>query len=134
LWKPLQDAVKEGGYTLVIRGQRNSETHKSTTRSGHIEDGVEYWFPLENWSEGAVREFLDERRVPLPEHYSWFNSSLDCATCTAYLAQNKGKLAWMQHRHPALAQRLARKLHFVHSAAMNEILHIRETLGELDAA
>ena len=134
LWEPLQEAVDVGGYTLIIRGQRNSETHKSTIRSGHMEAGREYWFPIEAWSEAEVRTFLDTKQVPLPAHYKWFNSSLDCASCTAYLAENKGKLAWMQHAHPEQAQRLVRKLHFVHSAAMREIGHLREVIGEYHAA
>jgi len=128
LWQPLLDAVKGLGATLVIRGQRTSDKHKSTIRSGHIEAGIEYWFPLEGWSEKQVLSFLTEEGVALPEHYRYFNSSLDCAGCTAYLAEHKGKLAWMQKRHPELAARLWKRLEYVKSGVDAELQHLQEEL------
>lgn len=133
IWEPLHQAVKAGGYTLVIRGQRNAEAKKSTIRSGHREDGVEYWFPLEDWSDLDVLEFLAEQDVKLPLHYGYFNSSLDCMTCTAYLADNKGKERYLLERHPLAAERLEAKLALLDASVSEELSNIWQAREALRA-
>lgn len=133
IWDPMYQAVKAGGYTLVIRGQRNAEAKKSTIRSGHREDGLEYWFPLEEWSDLDVREFLAEQGVELPAHYAYFNSSLDCMTCTAYLADNVGKGKYLLERHPLAAERLGIKLALIDASVSEELANIWQAREALHA-
>lgn len=134
LWKPLEAALVLSKATLCIRGQRNSEAKKGTVRSGEIHAGIEYWFPLENWAEKEVLAYLREEGVPLPAHYSWFNSSLDCMTCTAYLVENRGKAAYLAEKHPEAARRLKERLRQIKVAVMLETAHIHDALEELNAA
>lgn len=100
LFKPLYEAVKEYGATLVIRGQRLSEDLHSPIKSGDIIDGVQYYFPIENWSEKDVFEYLAENEIDIPEYYDHVGHSLDCATCTGFLDSSKDKIAYIKKNHP----------------------------------
>ena len=117
LWEPMNRAVKELGATMVIRGQRNAEAVKSPIRSGFFHDDIEYLFPIQDWDDDTVREYLHSEGVVLPDNYAWMNSSLDCKHCTAYLFENQGKFRYMKRKHPDLAQKVARILaHHVYAA------------------
>ncbi len=100
LFKPLHDAVIAYGATLVIRGQRLSEDLHSPIRSGDIIDGVEYFFPLEDWSEEQVFNYLEENEIGIPDYYKHVAHSLDCTTCTGFLDSSKDKIAYLKEKHP----------------------------------
>jgi len=91
-WKPMADLVIQGGYTGVIRGQKDADKLKSPVRSGHVVDGVEYLYPIESWTDLDVFEFLGEERLPA-SYKRGLASSLDCINCTAYTIDNPGKAA-----------------------------------------
>lgn len=128
IWKPMQDATMALGATLVIRGQRNSDDRKSPIRSGHQENGVTYWFPLEDWTEQRVREYLASQDVPLPTHYDYVNSSLDCWSCTAYMDDNAGRMRYMKERHPEMWKRYRPMLKTVVDAVRDELAPAQNAL------
>lgn len=85
LWQPLNQAIKESGTTLVLRGSKGTDEHVSVP-TGTVHEGVEYVNPLWDWSDSQVFQYLDSMAVPLPLQYQHgCNTSLDCATCTAWL-------------------------------------------------
>jgi len=91
MWKPVEDFVIHGGYDGVIRGQKSVDRLKNPMPSESVVGGVEYFYPLENWSRKDVLNFLGEDR--LPESYKrGLKVSLDCMTCTAYLRDNPGRM------------------------------------------
>lgn len=128
IWMPMHRAMMEGKFTLVLRGQRNSERRKGFIRSGHVEDGIEYYFPLENWSEADVRTFLQANSIDLPHHYNWFNTSGDCMNCSAYLDENKGKLEYLEEYHPLVAKEVVHRLQYIRRAALTELKHLDNVL------
>lgn len=130
IWEPLQQATQLCGATLVIRGQRNAEAKKSPVRSGDVIDGVEYLFPIEDWSGEQVRDYLIQQSVELPEHYRQFDSSLDCWNCSAYLQENVGKLDYLRTHHADKARELERRIRFIGDAVQQEQMHIEQFLGE----
>ena len=99
VWIPMGAIMKQIGATEVIRGQRNAERLKSTIRDGHVEDGITYRFPIQDWSEEQVRAFLSERGA-LPEYYQHIETSLDCWNCTAYLEEKASHVRYLRDRHP----------------------------------
>ncbi len=129
LWKPAQDAIKALGATVVIRGQRNTDSRKSPIRSGHIEDGVKYLFPIQDWTEKQVRDYLTSQGVELPPHYAYFNSSLDCWNCTAYMDHNVGRAKHMREKHPDLWWQYKPMLSSVVNAVRDELRHAELALG-----
>lgn len=100
LWMPMNEAMKQLGAKIVIRGQKNSDRLSSPIRSGAVVDGIEYQFPLEDWTDEDVYAFLKEQGVSLPPNYERMNTGLDCWNCTAYLSENVGKFGYMRERHP----------------------------------
>lgn len=90
MWMPMAQAMKDGGFTGVIRGQKLADDLKSSLRSGAIVDGIEYLFPIESWSDSQVFAFLGDR---VPGFYKrGLPSSQDCANCTGYV---KSHAAWI---------------------------------------
>jgi len=75
---PIHQAMANLEATLVIRGQRRSESRRAPIRSGHQENGVTYWFPIETWTDDQVFDYLRKQAVEIPKHYQYTKVSLDC--------------------------------------------------------
>lgn len=100
LWAPLKEALKEWGATVVIRGQKRADARRIPLPNGAVVEGIEYRFPLEDWSDERVLAYLERKGVPLPDNYQQMSTGLDCWNCTAYLQENAGKLEYLE-RYPA---------------------------------
>jgi phosphoadenosine phosphosulfate reductase len=130
IWRPLDRASRGIGATVIVRGQRNSETLKSPVRSGYIENGVKYVFPIEDWTEAQVLEYLDREGVPLPKHYGYFNSSLDCGHCTGYLSENVGRMRYLRAHHLAVHEEVQKRLGKIMYVAASELQHVADAIKE----
>jgi phosphoadenosine phosphosulfate reductase len=100
--RPLMEAAKEYGITRLIRGQRDSESHKSPSRHGSVVEGITFLHPIENWSDEQVYSLILAHRGELPEHFKIKHSSLDCYDCTAYVKHSHDRVNWMKEKHPEL--------------------------------
>ena len=118
---PMQARMIEDGVTLVIRGQRTQEAAKSTVRSGAVDAGVEYLFPIEDWSGEDVRAYLADKPISLPENYADMDTSLDCWSCTAYLKDNIGKRRYMKRRHPEMYRVVSERLAVISRETQREV-------------
>lgn len=126
IWAPLAEATRDLGATVVIRGQRRTESRYSPMRSGDSENGVTYVFPIEDWSAEQVRAYLARVSVRLPEnYYAMVDTSLDCQHCTAYLDDNQHKLEYVRVHHPELHKELARRLDYLIEAAEVELQYLK---------
>jgi phosphoadenosine phosphosulfate reductase len=130
IWRPLDRACKSLGATVIVRGQRNDEGTKGPIRSGHIQNGVKYVFPLEEWTEGQVNAYLQSMGVPLPKHYGYFNSSLDCGHCTAFLSENAGKMRYLREHHPDVHADVEQRLGKIMLGAATELQHVVQAMKE----
>ena len=107
--KPLMDAAKHCGITHLIRGQRNDESHKSTSRNGDVVDGITFLQPIETWTTASVLDFI-ARHMEIPAHFNLGHTSLDCFDCTAYQKETKDVSSYRELNHPELHKKyLARK-------------------------
>lgn len=98
LWLPMQNFLEENEITAVIRGQKNSDQLRAPVKSGQIIQGIEYFFPLEDWNDNDVFDFLGDR---VPASYKrGIESSLDCVNCTAYEAHNVSRLKDLRQTNP----------------------------------
>lgn len=94
IWLPLHQAMKEQGITTVLRGQKNVDKYKAPYKSGYVEDGITYIFPLENWTDDQVFKYLNDNNIPLPAYYlDNERKSHDCWSCTGYLDEDAGRIA-----------------------------------------
>lgn len=113
LWQPASRAVREMGATEVYRGQRDVDSRKSPIKSGHVEDGVMYLFPLEGWSRENVERYT-ARNCPdfVPAYYGAGEiSSRDCWDCTAYLDDNSSRIQNLPREKKAVVQHRLAQLH-----------------------
>jgi len=101
IWIPCNEEIYKLGITGIIRGQRNSEAHKAPIKSGHIENGIEYQFPIASWSDSEVIEYLRSKDVVIDERLSMAHSSLDCWNCTAYMADSSERFKYIKKHHPS---------------------------------
>lgn len=133
LWEPmraLMERLLPQGYTLTIRGQKNADPKTPGTRSGDKFGDMELWYPIEDWSEQQVFDYLNENGIALPGHYEFFNASLDCWSCTAHNGEHVGKLRYMNFKHPEKGAELRRRLIVIREAVMVEVRNMDEFLAE----
>jgi phosphoadenosine phosphosulfate reductase len=88
LWQPMHKNMQKLGVTRIIRGQRLGDKRSSPIRSGHVEGGIKYIFPVEDWSRQQVMEYLLDVGADIPAYYDSELTSRDCWNCTAYLDEN----------------------------------------------
>lgn len=98
IMEPMHRRMIEDGVTCIIRGQRNSDSHKAPLRSGNIELGIQYLFPIEDWSDDEVSAYLVEQGAPIHPCYAYMDSTPDCMTCSGWW--NEKRAAYLQACHP----------------------------------
>lgn len=114
MMEPMHKATLALGATTIIRGQKLSDHHKSPIKNGDVVDGITYWFPIENWTDEQVIEYVDASPL-FPKHYrdNVAKTSMDCMHCTAYLAENQWKLPYLKHHHPEQGAEVERRLNAI---------------------
>ncbi len=130
VWFPLHAAMKAHGATLLIRGTRRQDAKKSQIASGAVHEGIEHWFPIEEWTGDQVRDWLTERHIALPDNYTVMDTSLDCQHCTAYLYENAGKFAYMKARHPSLHTEIMNRTVAIERAVREELAFVERITHE----
>lgn len=133
IWVPMHGAMKEYGVTLIIRGQRISDNRKSQVRSGCVIDGIEYLFPLEDWSASDVFEFLANCDIGVPDYYENSDTSLDCMHCTAYLDESGKKMRWLGVAYPDVAQEVSSRLTTIRHECARDMRLINSSLRSANA-
>jgi hypothetical protein len=81
--------------------------------------------PLYEWSDQQVFDYLGDD-VP-PSYKRGLHTSLDCINCTAYLAENHGRIAELREAHPDVYAEVEPVIHW-----MRDIT--RQHLDALEAA
>lgn len=95
---PMQKRMEADGITLIIRGQKNSDKLKGPLKSGTIMGGMQFLYPIEQWTDEDVFDFLNSIKVKIPRFYELMPATPDCMGCTAYLHENRG--AYLYKYHP----------------------------------
>ena len=130
IWAPMQNAINELGATLVIRGQKMSDSKKSTVTNGQVVDGIQYIFPLDGMTDDDVFAYLRANSISLPKHYEYVNTSLDCWSCTAYIFDNIGKIKYMKDHHKEKADAVIGGLKAIRDSAEYQLRFIDQAIGE----
>lgn len=121
LWFPALQKAQELEATLIIRGQRNEEYAKSPMRTGTIQDGIEFLFPLQEWSQENVLAYLKEQGFDYPEFFNFTESSLDCMHCTAFLSGIEDRKEYMKQNHPIEHEKNMQNLSLISDAIKSEL-------------
>lgn len=116
---PMHERMLEDGITLIIRGQKQSDKEKSPLRSGDVDGGIEMLFPIEDWSDRQVMNYLREQGAPIPRFYEMLNDAPDCMTCSAWW--EKGEGAYRRRYHPMHFIEYQRRLELIKAAVGEHI-------------
>jgi 3'-phosphoadenosine 5'-phosphosulfate sulfotransferase (PAPS reductase)/FAD synthetase len=96
LMEPMYQRMKADKITLIIRGQKNADPLKPPLRSGHVSDGFEFLYPIEDWDDEYLFAYLQSCGTRIPRYYKdGMTSAPDCMNCTA----------WLEHKMPAYVKR-----------------------------
>jgi len=117
MWLPMDQWIRENEVTGVIRGQKSCDSLKNPFTSGQIVGGIEYLFPIEEWSNEQVMEYLGPDRIPASYKRGLF-SSLDCMNCTAYVQENPGRVADLELIYPPAAKEVREVYAHVYEESM----------------
>lgn len=99
LMLPMHERMLADGVTLIIRGTKDSDMPNQPINSGDVIDGIEFLYPIQNWSDGMVMNFLKEEGAPVADYYSYgAKSAPECMGCTAWWSDKKAK--WLKAKHP----------------------------------
>lgn len=131
IMQPLHAQMTADGVTLILRGQRASDTTRSHVRSGDWHGGKQIVFPIESWSTADVDDYLEEQGVPLPRYYAeGMTSAPDCMHCTAWLEHGSSK--YISKHHPAVAQEVNRRLQSIRVTVQPFIDQLNQSLAALE--
>jgi 3'-phosphoadenosine 5'-phosphosulfate sulfotransferase (PAPS reductase)/FAD synthetase len=131
IWQPMHEAMKTMGAKVIIRGQKRADNLKAPIASGFTHEGIRVEFPLADWTDEDVYAFLEREGVELPPNYlAGMRTGLDCWNCTAYLAENAGKLAYLRERHPEKFLQVKAILEELRAASRDDFTHLDNTLME----
>lgn len=120
LMLPMYQAMVADGVTCCIRGKRRDEADKTGIESGFVtEDGMKLVFPLMDWTEADVLNFLRRRGVDLPPSYAHAKHSLDCMDCTAWWGE--GLSRYLEVAHPRAFDEYRRRVILIKQAVADQM-------------
>lgn len=131
-WRPAQEEMKKRGITLLIRGQRLAERKRAPISSGFVANEVEHLFPIEDWTNRQVTDYMEKNHVAIPAYYQTTGKSLDCWSCTAYLDESAGRLKYTREAHPELWPELRRRLRLIRDAVRDEVQALEPAAAEIE--
>ena len=103
IMRPLLERTRADGCTLLIRGTKRCDAPAFPFLSGDVDPvtGIEFWYPLEHWTDHDVLAFLRNSGAPVPPYYdAGLKGAPDCAHCTAWLDEGRG--AYLKAHHPEI--------------------------------
>lgn len=127
IMRPMHERMIADGITLIIRGQRADDKQKAPIRSGHVEDGIEYLFPVEDWSARQVLQYLKEQDAPIPRFYEVLDDAPDCMTCSGWW--EKGEAKYLKRYHHDAYLEVQHRLQIIKVALAEHIDHFNQEVS-----
>ncbi len=118
---PMHERMLADGITLVIRGQRNDDPLKAPIRSGTVDGGIEYLFPIEDWKASKVLSYLGAVGATIPRFYEVLDEAPDCMTCSAWW--EKGATKYLKRYHHDAYKEVQHRLDLINRAVGQHIEH-----------
>ena len=125
---PTMEKMVEDKITLIIRGQKESDRLKGPAKSGVVENGIEYLFPIEGWDSRKVLAFLRDNHLPVPRFYEMLTSAPDCMTCSAWWEEGFAK--YMKRYHHDQYQKVQHRLNTIKQAVGVHIEHFNNEVNQ----
>jgi 3'-phosphoadenosine 5'-phosphosulfate sulfotransferase (PAPS reductase)/FAD synthetase len=125
---PLHQRMIDDGITLVIRGQKTADRLKSTARSGDVIDGIEFLFPVEDWTSDRVMAYLRSVNAPISRVYDVLAGTPDCINCSGWWEERAAK--YLKSHHPIAYAEVQRRLDDINAAVSEHITAFNREVAE----
>ena len=129
LMRPVHEAIKASGSTLVIRGTKRMDMKRLPMASGDVLDGIEVLLPLQEWSHQQVFDYLRAEGAPICRVYEAVTNAPECARCPAWLGEKRA--AYLKQYHPALFADYRDRLRTVFAEIDPVLLNLAAELREM---
>lgn len=127
MWEPALHATRASGASGVIKGEKLCDRPLPPLQL--VSEGREYFRPLLQWTHAEVFAFLETSEWP-PGYARGLSGSLDCQTCTAYLARNPERLRDLKHTSPEAFAEVVPVLRYMRDVSSQHARAIDGVLGE----
>lgn len=125
MWEPALHAVRASGCSGVIKGEKLCDRPLPPLQV--IFEGREYHRPLLEWSDADVFAYLEPHELP-PGYARGLTGSLDCMTCTAFLARNPERLNDLRATNPAAYAEVLPALRYMSRATLAHLGNVARAL------
>lgn len=99
IMKPLHEKMMADGVDIILRGVKECDAYRSGITPGETVDGITYLYPIWDWSDADVIEFLKDSGAPIADYYAnGKTEGMDCRCCTAWW--DKGHSAYTRVAAP----------------------------------
>jgi phosphoadenosine phosphosulfate reductase len=122
LMEPMYRQMVADEITCIIRGKRSEEVDKTPTRTGSVIDGVEFVYPIWDWTADQVLQYLTGHNVPIPPSYEYATHSLDCMDCTAWWGEGLDR--FLRAKHPHHYKQYVARMGLIKAAIAEEIANL----------
>lgn len=127
LMLPIWERIKADGNTLLIRGTKLADLKRMPVRSGETHEGVELWYPINEWSHADVFAYLREQGAPIARVYGTMANAPECARCSAWWGE--GRAAYLREHHPELFREYSARLRTVTGEIMESVNNLNRELA-----
>ena len=127
LMEPMHERMMADGITLIIRGQKNADVLKPSLRSGDVSEGIEFFYPIENWTVAEIFSYLKANDAPIPRFYEMLDEAADCMTCSAWW--EKGEAKYLKRYHYPQFLEVQRRLDVINAAVAPHIQHFNDEVN-----
>jgi phosphoadenosine phosphosulfate reductase len=124
---PMHERMVADGITLIVRGQKNADRLKGPLRSGQVDGGIEYLFPIEDWTDRQVMDFLREQKVAVPRFYEVLGTAPDCMTCSAWWEERFSRYLKRYHHEQYVV--VQRRMDTIREAVGQHIAHFNDEVN-----
>lgn len=100
LMNPLWYRIQHDKCTMLIRGTKRVDMARLPAWSGQVHDGVELFYPLEDWTNENVFAYLKSEGFPLPPLYRHMTNAPECARCSAWWGEHRAE--YLRANYPDL--------------------------------
>lgn len=120
LMRPMHERMLDDGITLIVRGTRADDYIAPPVRSGDVQVGIEFLYPIEDWTTDQVDAYTREHGLPVAPWYAAAGQQhgSDCLRCTAWW--NDGRMPWLRRHHPQAHAEVLRRMEQIMGAVKRQ--------------
>jgi len=115
IWDQIPVLIEITRSTAVLTGQRKQDDSKDPRPSGTWIKGAQYFYPIEDWTDQEVRDYLRNKVGLTDPRFYTDDSSIDCRHCTGY-PKYKSRTEYLKKHHPQAQQEVDRRWGLIRQA------------------